>query len=311
MNEMTGKEFSIPSGSPEMSVSKKSGLFQTLLSALIYGFTPTICSVTYALGNNHTSMTFFRNLLILPAVILIIAGKKIDLRLSRIELLKILILANLGTLMTTLLLYSSYRFITVGMATTIHFMYPILVIVFCRIFYRETITKKKMLSIALAFMGIVFFLLANRSGSVSGILLAFSSGITFALYLMLLDKWGLSEINSFKFIFYTSGIAVTEMFLADVRQKFILFAQPAGVYALMFIVAMLASLIAAVCLKEGVRILGSTTASFISLLEPISSVAFGAILLKERVSFLEILGCISVILSILNLIKDGKELNKR
>lgn len=289
-----------------MSNSRKSGLFQTMLSALIYGFTPTLCSVTYALGNNHTSMTFFRNLLILPAVILIIAGKKIDLRLKRIEFAKIFVLANLGTWMTTLFLYSSYRFITVGMATTIHFMYPILVIVFCRIFYGETITKKKRVSVLLAFVGIGFFLLANRSGSARGILLAFSSSITFALYLMLLDKWGLSEINGMKFIFYTSGITVAEMFLVNIQQKAILFIQPVNVYALMFIVAVLASLVATVCLKEGVRILGSATASFISLLEPISSVVFGAVLLKEGVTFLQLLGCISVIFSILNLIRAKK-----
>lgn len=74
----------------------------------------------------------------------------------------------------------------------------------------------------------------------------------------------------------------------------------------MFAVAVLASIVATVFLKEGVRILGSSTASFISLLEPISSVFFGMILLGESISFLQLAGCGAIIVSVLNLLADER-----
>ena len=70
--------------------------------------------------------------------------EKVDLAIDRITMLKIFILGNLGSLMTTLLLYSSYQYISVGMATTIHFLYPVLVVIFSFLFYKEPITKQNL-----------------------------------------------------------------------------------------------------------------------------------------------------------------------
>lgn len=223
------------------------------------------------------------------------------MKMERSLFLKVLLTANLGTLFTTLLLYSSYSYISVGMATTIHFLYPILVVIFCRLFYKEAITKEQRLSIGFALAGILFFMISNQSGSWLGIVLAFLSSITFALYLLLLDKLKLSEVNGFLLAFYCSSITAAEMLLANLKLGYLIFAQPLYVYGIMFAVAIMASLMGNILLKEGVRILGSPMASFISLLEPISSIAFGALLLKESVSLPQMVGCLAIIISILNL----------
>lgn len=55
-----------------MQKRKVKGITEVVISALLYGFTPCICSITYALGNNQTSMTFFRNLLALPVFLLLL-----------------------------------------------------------------------------------------------------------------------------------------------------------------------------------------------------------------------------------------------
>ena len=87
------------------------GIVKTMSSALLYGFTPSICALTYVMGNNHTSMTFFRNFLAVPALLVIALWKKTDLRTDWKTFLKIFLVANLGTFLTTLLLYSSYSYI--------------------------------------------------------------------------------------------------------------------------------------------------------------------------------------------------------
>ncbi len=285
-----------------MQKRKVKGITEVVISALLYGFTPCICSITYALGNNQTSMTFFRNLLALPVFLLLLLLEKVDLAIDRITMLKIFILGNLGSLMTTLLLYSSYQYISVGMATTIHFLYPVLVVIFSFLFYKEPVTKQKICSIFCAGTGIVCFLLNSHTGSIIGILLAFGSSITFSLYIMLLDKWKLTRIHGCKLLLYTTLLTVIELALANLKGHFLIFNQSLKVYLLMVLVAVLASFVANLFLNNGVRLLGSTLASFLSLFEPISSILFGFLLLHETVSFLQIAGCIAIIFAIINLI---------
>ena len=78
-----------------MQKRKVKGITEVVISALLYGFTPCICSITYALGNNQTSMTFFRNLFALPVFLLLLLFGKVDLAIDRITMLKIFILGNL------------------------------------------------------------------------------------------------------------------------------------------------------------------------------------------------------------------------
>lgn len=285
-----------------MRKEMKCGIVKTMSSALLYGFTPSICALTYAMGNNHTSMTFFRNFFAVPVLLGLVVWKKISLRIEWGTFLKIFLVANLDAVITTLLLYSSYSYISVGMATTIHFLYPLLVVVFSFWFYRDEITRQKWCSIGLAGTGIVCFLMNSQMGEAKGIMLAFGSSITFALYMMLLDKLKLSELDGCKLMFYASLITAVEMYLLNFKTHALIFKQSWGALGLMLLVSFLASVVANLFLKEGVRILGSTMASFVSLLEPISSILFGVLLLNEIVSGIQIVGCIAIIMSIMNLV---------
>lgn len=283
---------------------RQSGVIKTMISALIYGFTPALCAMTYAMGNNHISMSFFRNLLVTPVALALVLIRRGKLGLKRDQIGKVFVTANLGALCTTLLLYSSYSYISIGMATTIHFMYPVLVILLCRIFFKEAVSRRQLGSIAFALIGIVCFLVSDRSGSFTGIALSFASSITFALYMVLMDRWGLSKMDGFQYAFWIAFIASSEMLIANGKLNFLIFNQPLRNYGMMFFIAVTTSVLGTIFLKEGVRILGSATASFISLLEPVSSIVFGVLLLGESVSLSQMIGCTAIIISIVNLTKE-------
>ena len=56
----------------------KKGIVYTLVSALLYGFTPILGYVTYSLGNDPITLTFFRNILTIPVLLFIIFKNKIS-----------------------------------------------------------------------------------------------------------------------------------------------------------------------------------------------------------------------------------------
>ena len=313
MKEKIEKEYSIQFGSKDhKNIEIMGGIGKTVCSALIYGFTPSLCAITYSLGNNNMSMAFYRNLLIIPVVLIYLIGKKINPSLEKQQVPKVMLTASLQCL-TTILLYSSYSFISVGMATTLHFLYPIFVIVFCKIIYDVKVNDTQKKSIYLSLIGISLFMLDNLVGNIKGIILAILSGVTFALYLTFLDKLRVSKIENFTLVFHSSLTAVIEMLLLNIRYGFLIVSLTFEVYALIFFIAIMTGLVGSILLKEGVRVLGSPLASYISLLEPISSIIFGVILLGESISVNQILGCIAIILSIINLtgfFKKCKEVTK-
>lgn len=287
-------------------MTKNKAIILTIVSALIYGFTPVLCSLTYAGGNTPYSLTFFRSLFVLPVLGGLLIKNKISLKLNKDEFIKMVIIGLFGAVFTTLLLYSSYTYIGVGTATTLHFMYPLFVLIICHFIYKDHITKKQYSSLLLAMIGIICFINFNDFSKIQGIVMALLSGITFAVYMVGIEKAGLSTMNNYKLSFYLAATVSVSLLVINIFTNQIVFVQPMSNYALMLCIGLLASFIALIFLKIGIQELGSTLASMFCLFEPISSVIFGFFLLNESVDIMKILGCLFIVAAMALLVMKPK-----
>lgn len=279
----------------------KKGVVFTILSALIYGFTPILCTITYGMGNNAVTLTFFRNFFCLPILAIIMLIKKIDFKLTLHEIKSIILVGINGSVVATLLLYSSYSYVDVGTATTLHFLYPIFVTLIYKFYYRGTITRNQVIALVLSGIGSACFIDTKSLGKIQGVVMALLSGVAFAVYLVLIEKKKLSQMNGFKLSFYLALTVTVIFFTINLFTKSIMLNQPIESYGLMLAVSILASFIAVVFLKEGIRLIGSAHASVFSLFEPISSVVFGLIFLNESITFIKLIGCGFIVLGIVAL----------
>ncbi|NLC96472.1 MAG: DMT family transporter [Erysipelotrichaceae bacterium] len=277
----------------------KKGIFLTVLSALLYGITPIVTFFSFQLGNNPFTLTFFRSFFVLPVLGLAMIIKKIDFKLSITEFKNILLAGLIGTVLTHLTLSGSYNYIGVGSATTIHYLYPVMVMLFSKFFYKDNISKKQLVVLGLSVFGISFFLDFNDVTKIKGILMAVTSSITFGFYVVHIDKSGLSKMNGIKLSFYLSLVLITSFLIVNIFINQLILNQPIESYILMFVVAMLASFLAVVCLKEGIRLIGSGMASILSMIEPISTLIFGKIFFNEAISINKIIGSLIIIVAIL------------
>ena len=214
---------------------KIKGILFTILSAIIFGFTPALANITYEFGNNSLSMTFFRNLLAIPILFFILKYKRISLKVEKKELKHIFILSLIGVALTTALLYSSYSYIGVGVATTLHFMYPIFVALACRFIFNETLGKRKVLSLVMAFLGVALFMDMKSSNNLLGALMALISGLTYAFYIVYLEKKELVKINPYKLSFYIVSFVSFEMLIGNIFGGYIKFNLSLKIYILMII----------------------------------------------------------------------------
>ena len=282
---------------------KNKGIFLTVLSALIYGFTPVLCSITYNYGNNALTLTFFRSLLIIPLLIVLMIVNKIDFKCDHHELLRIIFVGLFGSVFTTLLLYSSYRYIGVGTSTTLHFMYPLFVTLLCHFVFHDKLSKIQIIALGIALSGVFCFIDINDLVKIKGIVMALVSGFTFSLYLVGIEKLNLAKMNNYKLSLYLAITVCVSLFIfGSITDQFV-FDHSVISYGLMLVIAFLAQFVAVICLKMGIEYLGSSLASMFSMFEPVSSVVFGCLFLNESITFIKMIGCILILSGVLLLIK--------
>ena len=279
------------------------GIIYVLISALIYGFTPVLCSMTYDMGNTPLTLTFFRSFFVLPVLAILMKKDHISMKITKNELGRVFVIALFGAVLTTLLLYSSYQYIAVGTATTLHFLYPLFVTLICHFIYRDSMRKTQIIALVISLIGVGFFINLNDLSAIQGIIMALISGFTFSIYLVGIEKFGVSNMHSYKLSFYIAMWVCICLIIVNVFTGQFNFNQPLLSYGLMVIVAILAQFVAVVMLKEGISIIGSSLASMFSMAEPVSSVIFGAIFLSESITIMQVIGCVMIMIGVSMLLK--------
>lgn len=281
----------------------KKGYIYTALSAIIFGLMPLLTKIIIARGATSLTIPFFRVFYVTIVLFFVLKIKKIDLYLEKRGLLSAILISIFGSGLTIIILNESYNYVDTGIATSLHFLYPLFVAILCCFFYGEKIIKKKIISLSFALVGIICFM-SKGNGSLFGYFLAITSGLTYAFYLVKMDKTGLVKMNALKLSFYLALFTTIEIFTMNLFMQDVVFKMDALSYGLLLVLALSSSFLATVLLQKGVLLLGSTRASFICLLEPVTSMIVGILWLNEALTFNKGLGGLAIIISLIIFLKE-------
>ncbi|MGD9567681.1 MAG: DMT family transporter [Sedimentibacter sp.] len=278
-------------------MNKTKGIAFGVLAAFIYGFTPIIGKLSYLEGSNSMSLTFYRNFLSIPFLFFMLKYKKIDIKINKVEAKKLAILGSLGSTLTALTLYASYNYISVGMTTTIHYIYPVLVTLACILIFKEHVSKEKIIALALSTLGIMMFFEGNFS--IIGVTLALLSGVVYAAHILYIDKSGLNLMYPFKITFYSAIFSSIYLLIAGmVSNSLVAVMTPKG-WIFTILVAFFVSFLANTFIPIGVKHAGPTITSIVGMFEPITSVILGILILGEPVAARNIIACILILSGVL------------
>lgn len=285
-----------------MGVIMKKGYIYTALSAIIFGLMPLLTKIIIARGATSLTIPFFRVFYVTIVLFFVLKIKKIDLHLEKRDLLSAILTSIFGSGLTIIILNESYNYVDTGIATSLHFLYPLFVAILCCFFYGEKIKKKQIISLSFALVGIICFM-SKGNGSLFGYFLAIASGLTYAYYLVKMDKTGLVKMNALKLSFYLALFTTIEIFTMNLFMQDVVFKMDVLSYALLLVLALSSSFLATGLLQKGVLLLGSTKASFICLLEPVTSMIVGILWLNEALTFNKGLGGLAIIISLIIFLK--------
>lgn len=280
----------------------KKGYIYTALSAIIFGLMPLLTKIIIARGATSLTIPFFRVFYVTIVLFFVLKIKKIDLHLEKRDLLSAILTSIFGSGLTIIILNESYNYVDTGIATSLHFLYPLFVAILCCFFYGEKIKKKQIISLSFALVGIICFM-SKGNGSLFGYFLAIASGLTYAFYLVKMDKSGLVKMNALKLSFYLALFTTIEIFTMNLYMQEVVFKMDALSYGLLLVLALSSSFLATVLLQKGVLLLGSTRASFICLLEPVTSMIVGILWLNEAFTLNKGLGGLAIIISLIIFLK--------
>lgn len=281
----------------------KKGYIYTALSAIIFGLMPLLTKIIIARGTTSLTIPFFRVFYVTIVLFLVLKIKKIDFHLEKRDLLSVMLTSIFGSGLTIIILNESYNYVDTGIATSLHFLYPLFVAILCCFFYGEKIKKKQIISLSFALVGIICFM-SKGNGSLFGYLLAIASGLTYAFYLVKMDKTGLVKMNAFKLSFYLALFTTIEIFTMNLFMQDVVFKMDILSYGLLLVLALSSSFLATVLLQKGILLLGSTRASFICLLEPVTSIIVGILWLNEALTFNKGIGGLAIIISLIIFLKE-------
>ncbi|WP_138206131.1 DMT family transporter [Haloimpatiens lingqiaonensis] len=286
---------------------KLKGIILTMLSSITFGFAFTLGPMTYgAGGSNPVTLTFLRNFLSLPFLLAIVLLLKVDLKITKKQLINLIILGFIGNAITTLMLNIAFAHIDVGIVTPIHFTYPIFVTLGCVLFFHEKLSKQKIVALIIAMSGIACFFVSALtsasfgSGTLLGLILAVASGVFYAFYIIFMDKSGLKSESPFKITFYVAiASSIGMFFYGKATGQLVLSTLTTKSWIISAIFAFLCTVVALSLLQVGIKYIGASEAAVISTFEPITSVIFGVLLLGEKITTIKIFACILIFAGVL------------
>ena len=264
---------------------KKNALFKgyalVILSAVLFGFMGLINSHIDRDAVSRETVVLLRNALGLPVLAIMAWKQQKTLRIPVKAMPGLALIALLGCCATPLLLYKSYGFIQSGTATVFHFVYPAVVVILSLVFLRQKMKPATLLAVGLCVVGICLFFDPKAPLNTTGCVLALSSGVTYAIYILLLSQNKKSGVSGFLLSFCVSCMCSVMMLVYCLLTDTLTLPQTLQDWLLCLALALLINVGAVVMFQQGTFIVGSERAAVLSTLEPVTGVVVGALFLGE------------------------------
>jgi drug/metabolite transporter (DMT)-like permease len=275
------------------------GYIEGVIASVSYGLNPLFALPLYATGMLVDSVLFYRYAFAILLLAVMMKVSKQSFALKRNEILPLVVMGLLFSL-SSLFLFQSFRYMDAGIASTILFVYPIIVAVIMAVFFKEKLSLLKMLSITIAFIGIS--LLYEGEGGVTlsllGVVYVLLSSLVYALYIVGVNHSVLKDMPGLKLTFYAIlfgfSIYVVRLRGGMDLQPLTTFSQWFNAFGL----ALFPTLISLVAITKSIHHIGSTPAAILGALEPLTALVVGVMVFDERLTSTNMVGIVMVLVSV-------------
>ena len=280
----------------------KKGIFYIVAASCIFGAMPSANKYVMLSGISAEAVAFWGQLTICALSYLLIRLCRASIHIKVQNMFCLLAVGAVGMGATTFLVNKACLYISAGLATVLHFLYPTIVSLTMILFFGKKAGKPTYAAILCSVVGMVFIAGQQDSsggGNLIGVLFALASSLTYSFYVVANDKGSFNDYPLMVKLFYSSmgsSLLVGALCLTTGG-----LARPAGaeVSLVLFGVCGIGSMAAYYLIIAGIRQIGAGMAAFFNMLEPIASVIISALLYKDHITLGVMCGIALVLLSVL------------
>ena len=272
------------------------GVLLILLSAFGFGLMPIFAAYAYAGGVNVPTLLFLRFSLAAICFFSYLSWRGAALRLRRRELLPLLFLGSFLYTLQSTFYFSAVRYIPASLAALILYLYPVFVAGMAVWLEKEPLTLQLVLPAVLSLAGIAVVLgapLAEMNGM--GVSLAFGAAVVYSVYIIL-GRRVVSTVSPLVTSAYISTFAALSFLLFGLVDRSLQFAFSAATWTVIGGVVLFSTILTMAAFFAGMERIGATRASILSTVEPVITIGCSALLLGERLSWMQGVGALLVLL---------------
>ena len=278
------------------------------IAAASYGLNPLFALPLYQEGMGADSVLFFRYAFAILMMAVMMKARHMDMRVHRRDWFPLAVFGLLFSA-SSLFLFLSYNYMDAGIASTILFMYPVLVAIIMALFFGERASALTWVCILLAFGGILLLTKTSTGATVSlfGVTLVLLSSLSYAIYIVGVNHSSIARMPSQKLTFYALSFGILIYVVRTRGLTELQLPQTALGWMCAFCLALFPTIISLVAMTISIRKIGSTSAAILGALEPITALLVGTLVFGERLTVRICLGVV-LILTAVTLLIAGKKI---
>lgn len=277
-----------------------------MATSVTFGLIPLFTLPLIGRGMEYDSILFFRFFFASIALAAVMLIKRESFRIDLRDL-PVFILLSFFYTFSSLFLLCGYGYMGAGVATTLHFTYPVFVTLLMLFLFREKSSWLTWIAIALAVCGVALLSLpsSGMQADVKGIVIVLLSAVAYGSYIVGVNKSRVRNMNSRKLAFYVFVFTTIIFGVRNLVSGTMQLPPDPSSYGNLILLAVLPTVVSNITLVLAVQNIGGTLTSVLGALEPMTAVCIGALVFGEDFTLREGFGILLVLIAVTVIILTG------
>lgn len=281
-------------------LSSTTGVLYAIASSATFGLIPLFSIPLLSSGIGSPTILCYRFIVAAIIMAVVLLFTKRNLRLYAKQLGVTVLLSVLYSL-TAILLIESYKYIPSGVATTIHFLYPLAVTLSMSWLFGERTTTTTYVAVVASLVGVALLAWGDHTQGdfQRGVTLALLTVVTYAAYIVGVMRSSASSIDSLVLTFYVLVIGAGLFFIYAVSTTGIEYVHRWSDWRDLIMLALVCTVLSDYTLILAIKRIGSTLTSILGSMEPLTAVVVGVLYFGEQFDSSSVAGLILIITAVL------------
>ncbi|WP_027364517.1 DMT family transporter [Desulfotruncus alcoholivorax] len=271
------------------------GVGLVFLSAMGFGMIPIFALYAYQGGATVNTLLFLRFIIAAVFFLTYTFIKYRNFELKKIKWGSLLLMGGILYMLQSVCYFSAVKYIPASLAVLLFYTYPVFVAVLSAIIDKEILTKQVIFAILVSSAGLVMVLGTTfKKIDAFGVLLAAAAGLVYSCYITMGNRV-VKQLPVMVTSAFVTLFASFSFLVIGLATDSLTFHLPLPAWLAVAGLALFSTIIAIFTFFRGIELIGSTRASILSMVEPLTTIGFSAMLFGERMSWLQLVGGIAVL----------------